>query len=261
MTRAASNTSSQAEGEDHVAAAGDCVNSIAFSNGFFWQTLWDLPENSDLKRRRESPFMLLPGDVVHVPSLRLKEESCATEQKHSFNRKGVPAEFEIIVTEPEAPEGDSPPEYTRQGGGDEVEYDTPEPAETGTRPIRNAPYSMLIDGRLYTGSTDANGKVKQTIPPDAREGILRIRAGTPEEIELKLTLGGLNPANTWSGMAQRLNNLGYPCGEVDPDGAAEGAAPTAIASSLRSFQVDKGETPAETVNASVVDSLKQAHGS
>ena len=62
---------------------GECVGSIAFEHGFFPDTLWDHPNNAELKGKRGDPNVLLAGDVVHVPDLRPKEVAVAAGQSHT----------------------------------------------------------------------------------------------------------------------------------------------------------------------------------
>src|SRR5580698_7288211 len=38
---------------NYVVQPGDCMDSIAFGTGFLWTTLWDLPDNADLKSQRD----------------------------------------------------------------------------------------------------------------------------------------------------------------------------------------------------------------
>ena len=58
------------------------MSSIAAEFGFLWQTLWDL--NPELKWKRKNPNVLLAGDIVTIPALRMKDESRPTGQKHVF---------------------------------------------------------------------------------------------------------------------------------------------------------------------------------
>src|SRR5882762_11116156 len=83
----------------HEVSQGECVASIAAQYGFFWKTIWNDGENSELKAKRPNPNTLAPGDVVVIPEKKIKEESCATEKLHKFKRKGVPALLKIRLME------------------------------------------------------------------------------------------------------------------------------------------------------------------
>jgi len=74
---------------------GDSIPSLAHDNGHFWETLWNHPQNADLKRRRRTPNILNPGDEVFIPELRLKTVSKPTDATHKFERKGVPAKIRM----------------------------------------------------------------------------------------------------------------------------------------------------------------------
>jgi N-acetylmuramoyl-L-alanine amidase len=166
---------------EHVVQPGECVASIAKRYGFFWETLWNLPENSRLKSERKDPNVLLAGDVLHIPELREKEESIAVEARHRFRRKGVPGTFKVRLLHDGEPRADER-------------------------------YVLDIDGELLDGRTDADGWLEVTIPPDAREGRLILpEAGE----EYPLQLGHLDPVDTPRGVQQRLKNLGFYGGEID----------------------------------------------
>jgi N-acetylmuramoyl-L-alanine amidase len=178
---------------------GDCMSSIAEAHGFFWETLWKLSENLDLKAARKNPNVLLAGDRVFIPEKRIKEESCPTEQKHKFKKKGAPCKLKIRILEPEKPSGDEGPD----GKGAQ------------NKPRANVPYLINIDGKLEDGKTDGDGIVEITVPPGAKKGTLKLEPGTPNEVQYKLKLGGLDPIEETSGMQARLNQLGFNCGPVD----------------------------------------------
>src|SRR5215831_17670112 len=117
----------------HTVRQGECLSSISERYGFKWQTLWDDEHNSDLKRERHDPNVLYPDDVVYIPDKRLKEESGATDQRHHFKLTGVPAKLRIRLMA-----DDEPRCHER--------------------------YTLDVDGRLFTGETDGDGWLKQSVP-------------------------------------------------------------------------------------------------
>ena len=74
----------------YIVKQSDCISSIAFKYGFFPDTIWNDSKNSKLKQDRKDPNVLLPGDEVYIRDKEEKEESCASEERHSFRKKGVP---------------------------------------------------------------------------------------------------------------------------------------------------------------------------
>ena len=159
--------------------------SIAVKNRFFWETLWNLPENSDLKVLRKDPYVLLPGDQLFIPDLRIKEIPRATDARHSFKKKGVPEILRIAVTDED------------------------------DKPIANQPYVLEIDQTLrFTGQTDGSGLIEQPIPPDAWKGHLVVGEGD-EQREYFISLGRVDPIEELRGAQERLLNLGYYDGPVD----------------------------------------------
>ena len=164
---------------------GDCLESIALDSGHFWKTLWNLPENADLKRIRKNPNVLLPGDQLVVPPIVPKEVPAETEIRHIFRRKGVPSTFRFQCL-------------------------------AADEPLASMPFRLDIDGVLVSGRTDNEGKIEQRIPPSARS--IRLIVGRyPEEHEYNIALGRMNPIDTISGMKSRLNNLGFMSGAIDEE--------------------------------------------
>ena len=199
---------------------GDCMSSIAEAHGFFWETLWKLSENMDLKLARKNPNVLLAGDRVFVPEKRNKEESCATEQKHKFKKKGTPCNLKIRILEPE------------KSAGDEGSNGKTAP----NKPRKNVPYLINIDGKLMDGKTDCDGFVEITVPPEAKKGTLKLEPGTPQEVEYELKLGGLDPIEETTGVQARLNQLGFHCGPVN------GKTSARLKQAIKEFQESAGLT-------------------
>lgn len=169
--------------KQHKVKQGECMASIADRYGFFWHSLWDLPENAELKEKRKGPNILFPGDQVFIPDKREKTESVATEQLHRFRRKGVPEKLRLAL-------------------------------KNMDKPRANEPFILDVDGTVFSGDTDAEGILEVSIPPDAKQGKLSVGRGDNIQ-EFDLQLGHLDPITEVSGIQSRLNNLGIDCGEVD----------------------------------------------
>jgi len=241
---------------DKVVEQGDCISSIADEHGFFWETLWNLPENSDLKQERKEPTILHEGDVVHIPDLRAKTEDCATEQKHKFKRKGVPAMLKMrILRSPQsdATENTVEPPDTDQ---DVVTHEDPEPvAAPADEPWTDADYTIDIDGKFTRGKTDGDGKLEISIPPGARSGMLTMEPGSPHERKFPLALGHLDPVTTIPGVADRLNHLGY------GDGTRPEEMTPGLAAAINSFQRANGIQATGEADEATQNKLKEMHGS
>jgi N-acetylmuramoyl-L-alanine amidase len=175
------------------------MESISYKRGFFWETLWNLAENAELKRKREDPNVLLAGDQVFIADNSGKIENCATEQRHRFKRKGVPSKLKLRFLNEEK------------------------------EPRTNERYVLEVDGQTFSGTLNAEGCIEVGIPPNAKRG--KIMIGDDED-EFELVLGGLDPMDEVSGVQARLNNLGFDCGQVD------GVYGPATEAAVRAFQAE-----------------------
>ncbi len=162
------------------ARQNDCIASIAKETGHYWETLWNDAANAELKRRRGDHNVLRPEDAVFVPDKRLKEESGNTDQNHKFRRKGQPEMLRIRVL------------------------------HAGTARA-NEPYTLSVDGKQTTGTSDAEGRVQCPIAPNARRAILTIGKGDDQRA-YAFALGRIDPISELSGVQGRLENMGYDCG-------------------------------------------------
>ncbi len=165
---------------DYEVQQGDCISSIASRNGFFWETLWNHGENAELKQKRGDPNVLLEGDRVHIPELRTKEESGATEKKHRFKLKGVPAKMKLRLA---------------------VNYEA----------LANKNYRLCIDGKWQEGTTDGDGYVEAAIPPEAQSGKIMVQQGSAWTM-FDFNFGTVDPLDTDEGVRGRLSNMGFDAG-------------------------------------------------
>ena len=200
------------------------MESIAQKLGLFWQTLWDDLNNAELKNKRKDPNVLLPGDVVFIPTKRLKEKSGQTEQRHRFRLKGVPSKLKIQLLDEE----------------DEARG--------------NVEYVIDIDGQLYRGLTNADGWIRRPIAPDAKRAKLTVIEDGEEE-EYQLNLGHLDPIDQDSGVQQRLSNLGFDCG------AEEGQVGPQTQAALKDFQKKHGLEETGTADEATRTELQKVYGS
>jgi len=239
---------------------GDCISSIATRHGLFWEKVWNHPKNSRLKEQRKDPNVLYPGDVVFVPDKEKKEESGATEQKHRFRKKGTPAKLRLRIMEESVEEEEPPPPSSTPSQPQDtknVVFEDPQTEERSQedRPRQNIPYVLDIDGNLTEGTTDDDGMIEVSIPPNAKKGRLILEPGTTNERVLQLDLGELNPLSEISGIKHRLKNLGFDCGDT-----SDGATP-ALGAALRAFQEKHGLQVTGEADQATKDKLKDLHGS
>ena len=182
----------------HKVQQGESLNGIALKYGFEWKKLWGLGENQTLKEKRGDPNVLFEGDEVFYPEKEKKNESGATEAKHTFKLPGVPFVLRIRLLN--------------------IDH----------KPLRDATWFCEIDGqRTAPAKTPANGLIVQKIP--AKAGSVKLFVGG---VEIPLKLRHLDPANTVRGIQQRLANLGY------NTGAADGVLGPVTRKAVEQFQID-----------------------
>lgn len=205
----------------HLVQQGECISSISYESGFFPDTIWNLPDNSELKNKRKDPNILMPGDTVVIPDKREKKESLEYGKRNRFKRKGVPQKFVMTVKEL-----------------DDV--------------IPDAPYILNIDGKIIReGKTDDDGKITEWIPPDSREGILTLKE-TGEHFNL--LFGYVDPIDEISGIQDRLSNLGY------YDGPDDGIFNEDLKEALINFQLANGLKSTGEIDDSTKSKLKEVLG-
>lgn len=175
---------------NYTVQQGDCMASIAKEQGFFWQDLWDLPENLELKVLRKDPYVLFPGDQVFIPELRAAEWPRVTDKMHKFVLKGTKERLRIVFT------------------------------DDNDEPMVNLPYTLEVetvnggDKMKFKGKTNSAGAIEQPIPPNAWKGYAGVGEGENRR-EFWIGLGKIDPATEISGIQGRLMDLGFFTGPVD----------------------------------------------
>jgi len=234
---------------EYLVRQGDCISSIASKHGLFWETVWNDAKNGKLKNERKDPNVLLPGDIVYVPNKELKQQPISSNQKHRFRKKGVPAKLRLrLMQEPEPPGATVADE-----DGDEAQ--APESTPQEDEPRANVPYILEIEGVQVEGKTDSQGYIEHSMPPDAKVGKLIVEPATPNEIVIPLKLGTLNPISEITGVKQRLNNLGFDCGDKD-DSITAG-----FKAALKVFQENHSLDMTGELDQATRDKVREVHGS
>lgn len=205
----------------YIVKQGDCISSIAYKYGLFPESIWNDSENSKLKQDRKDPNVLMPGDEVYIRDKEEKEESCASEKKHRFKKKGVPERLRIQFMDEE------------------------------DKGRANEAYVLDIDGDLSENKTDKDGKVEIWIPPNAKEGKITFR-DSGEEYELQL--GELDPVTEITGVQARLSNMGFYEGELDGKMSEE------LENAIRDFQENKDLDPTGKLDELFRQKLEKVYG-
>ena len=213
--------------EYYTVEQGDHLSKIAKDNGFTdYTVIWDHPNNADLKKQRQNPNVLFPGDQVFIPEMEEKQESGATDKKHTFTINKKTLKLRLVL---------------------EDIYE---------KPIAGAQCALLVEGQTFQLTTDANGKLEQEIPLDAKEGTLTIRGDqTPFANDIiPIKIGHLDPIDELSGQIARLNNLGYFAGPL------AGSDTDALESAVQEFQCDNSLNIDGICGPQTQSKLKQVHG-
>lgn len=223
MSSETSNSTGPIGSGEYVVRPGDCIESIAQRHGHFWETIWNDPNNQEVKDARKSPNVLRPDDRLFIPELRINQVDGATEQRHRFKRKGVPSKLRVRVM------------------------------QLG-KPRANVPYRLVLDGTPHEGETDADGWVEAPIPPDAQRGELTVGKDQLDKQVFQLELGQMDPVTEIAGLQKRLKNLGYAC---EMTGNLDDQTRSAIGAFQKSVDLeDTGEPDQQTR-----DKLLEVHGS
>ncbi|WP_347988923.1 peptidoglycan-binding protein [Methylomonas sp. AM2-LC] len=215
----------------HEVKQGEHMSSIASQYGFYdFKTIWDDPNNADIKKLRDNPNVLYPGDQIYIRDKKNKEIPRPTDQSHVFKVKPPKLKLHLMV---------------------ENIYH---------QPVASAECSLQIDGKTIKIMTDSQGYIKQDLPLSATQAVLHIKnPETPfNDTQLTINIGHLDPVDQVSGQTARLNNLGYYAG---PDQNATNEANQAMfQSAMEEFQCDQELLVDGICGPKTQDQLKKVHG-
>jgi Putative peptidoglycan binding domain len=187
----ADNDDDNGSSNDYTVQQGDYVSKLAAERGFSdFSTIWDHPQNQELKKQRTTPNVLAPGDKLFIPDKETRTEPRATDATHEFVLSGKPLKLRIVIH------------------------------DMADKPVSGKPCDLKVTGSPDVSplSTNGTGLVEREIKPDAAAGTLKLKDdGLPINLDLELKIGDLDPLDTVTGQKARLNNLGYDAGEVNDE--------------------------------------------
>lgn len=197
------------EGTQRTAKQGDSIESIAYAAGHIWETVWEAPENAELRELRKTPHVLLPGDVVFVPPIEVRTESIATGQQHKLRRNSVPSKLTVRFLVDGEPRADAA--YTFVCGGVERQGATDGDGwlDESTHPLASwaevrftieAPENPDLEPEPADDDAEAADEDPET-DEDEDEG--------PLEQIYRFDLRQMDPCSELSGAQARLHLLGY----------------------------------------------------
>lgn len=226
----------------HTVRQGESVATLAKRWGVHPDSIWEHPDNAELKDFRKNPFVLKPGDTLTIPDPEEREESVATERVHEFVLSRKMARFEM--------------RFLHEG-----------------EPRAGWSYLLGVDdeAELRKGELDDDGWLRIDIPADVEHGVIHLYPpdeesdGDEEEgaeeagdedlcVEYELHFHHLDPADEPSGARQRLHSLGLHAGAEE-----DGLGPKTRAA-LRAFQLLHGLDPTGDLDSATIDELRSKHG-
>jgi len=228
----------------HVVKQGEHLSGIAYRYGFSgYKVIWDYPANAGLKKLRENPSILLPGDELVIPDREPRVESRPVDARHRFVAPAEELELRLSI---------------RDGGN---------------KPVKGVKFLLVVEGVDAELDADGQGVVEKKIPKTSANALLLVR--DPKrlvQLEVGLKIGHLDPVDTRSGQMARLNNLGYMAG--DADDPTEGATTTSSASdpaeakarkerfksAVEEFQCDSGLHVDGVCGRNTQAKLREVHG-
>jgi LysM repeat protein len=213
---------------DYTVQQGDYLSKIANDFGFSdYRTIWNHPDNAELKSKRKNPNVLYPGDKLVIPDRQLREESCAVDKKHIFNVKRPELRLRLVL---------------------EDMYE---------KPIANAQCLLTVESDFRTITTDAQGKIDEPLPPATTSATLIIQDAKQthlNSVRIPIKIGHLDPLEELSGQKARLKNLGYFPGKGDDNNDPQ------FVTAVERFQAEHGLTVDGICGPKTQGKLMDVHG-
>ncbi len=212
-----------AEGRYHEVQQGESAMMLAAANGLLMSTLWDHPNNAELKKLRKDPHILKPGDRIFIPALAVNEEDGATEQTHRFEIRSQKTKLKLVLKE-------------------------------NDKALAHLKYKLKIGTKVIDGRTKGDGSIEEDVPITATQAELRVSPGEEGERFYIIQLASLDPITEISGVQARLKNMGFPITSLSDQLDDE------TREALRQFQEKYSLNVTGEPDASTQNKIKEVYG-
>ena len=197
----------------HDVKQGETLILLAAKNGLeSWEDILNAPENAELKKKRADPGILKEGDRVFIPNKVMRQEPNAIDAKHPYKISRPTAWIRVAVK------------------------------DANGAALKGKKYTLSVDSVVTSGTVGDDGVIQRAVPVTASEGTLTVWLDDATTEVWSLRIGHMDPLDEESGVASRLANLGFDCGD--------------LASSVRAFQERLGLEVTGTVDDALRDKLK-----
>ncbi|WP_438025579.1 peptidoglycan-binding protein [Sorangium sp. So ce233] len=191
--------------------------------------IWNHPSNEELRRRRLTPDILHPGDILYLPGVSEGRDPLPLTigGENRFTARVPTVEIRLILRRADG--------TALAGERFRVDGSGPEP---------------------FTGTTTGDGLALFRVPSHVREVRLSLQQ---EGLRYQVRIGQMDPRDELSGAAKRLAHLGYlPVLDFPAVALSEDVLHEAIAA----FQEAQGDLQVTgTLDDATRDALVAAHGS
>ncbi len=223
----------------YVVRQGDYLTRLAAQRGFDADEVWNHADNAALRRRRPSPEVLAPGDLIRLPEREPRELRLRSRTKNRFRASVPRVEIRVTLTQ-------------------------------GDQRLSNEPYVVEgVGAASITGSSDGSGVVSVQVPVTTSALQLRL---PNRSCVYPILVGHMDPLSEDSGLRSRLQHLGHLDGSLRESlsfGALgtsaflretiPGPADDALPAALESFQRAHGLPVTGRADEATVAAIRRAH--
>jgi hypothetical protein len=210
----------------HVVKQGEHGSGIAEQYGFLkLSTVWNDDSNGDIRQKRETPDILLPGDEIQIPDKTAQTVTRPTTRVHVFAIQADKIRVRLRLR------------------------------DLASKPVPNHVCDFSIEGQPSASTTDGDGVVDGPAPRGVKAAELKV-----DDKDFTVAVGRLDPIEETSGWQARLINLGY---LEKPDPGAPSAAQIRdreLQSAIEEFQCDNGIPLSGVMDDATISALRDVHG-